>query len=110
MPLPREMTPAAVRKWRAYAEDLIERAITILDELDGDPDFEPSLADTTTDLEMDDADLEPSLGWTVSGALGSCASWLSVDPEDGPADGPELDPSEFECWDVPLYLDTAPLP
>ena len=78
--------------------------------LDGDPDLEPSLADTTTDLEMDDADLEPSLGWTVSGALGSCASWLSVDLEDDPADGPEFDPSEFECWDVPLHLDTAPLP
>ena len=102
MPLPREMTPAAVRKWRAYAEDLIERAITILDELDGDPDLEPSLADTTTDLEQDDADLEPSLGWTASGALGSCASWLSVDLED--------DPSEFQRCDVPLHLDTAPLP
>jgi len=47
MALTREMTPAAVRKWRAYAEDLIAQAIALLDELDGDPDLEEG------------ADLEP---------------------------------------------------
>ena len=47
MALPRNMTPAAVAKWRAHAEDLIAQAVAFLDELDGDPDLE------------DGADLEP---------------------------------------------------
>jgi hypothetical protein len=61
MALPRTMTPAAVAKWRAYAEDLIAQAITLLDELDGDPDLEeggdlePYLAGAGSDLEADDA-------------------------------------------------------
>jgi hypothetical protein len=29
------MTPAEYRKWRVYAESLIQQAIDILDELDG---------------------------------------------------------------------------
>ncbi len=44
------MTPAQYRRWRFYAESLIEQAISILDTLDGDADLEdggegePSLA------------------------------------------------------------------
>ncbi len=44
------MTPAEYRRWRFYAEALIEQAISILDTLDGDADLEdggdgePSLA------------------------------------------------------------------
>ncbi len=44
------MTRAEYRRWRFYAESLIEQAITILDTLDGDADLEdggegePSLA------------------------------------------------------------------
>lgn len=47
-PLP--ATPEVHAKWRFYAESLIEQAITLLDEIDGDPDLEnggncePSLA------------------------------------------------------------------
>lgn len=46
----RPMTPAQDRRWRFYAESPIEKAISILDAIDGDPDFEdggvggPSLA------------------------------------------------------------------
>lgn len=55
------MTPEAVAKWRFYAENLIERAITLLDEIDGDvdledgADFEPYLAGSYSDLEDDPA-------------------------------------------------------
>ncbi len=44
------MTRSEYRRWRFYAESLIEQAITILDTLDGDADLEdggegePSLA------------------------------------------------------------------
>ncbi|WP_154661084.1 hypothetical protein [Microvirga lotononidis] len=41
------MTPAQYRKWRFYAESLIQRAIDMLDALDGCPDLE------------DGGDLEP---------------------------------------------------
>jgi hypothetical protein len=34
------MTPAQYRRWRFYAESLIEQAITILDTIDGDADLE----------------------------------------------------------------------
>ena len=33
-------TPAQSRKWRFYAESVIERAISILDAIDGDADLE----------------------------------------------------------------------
>lgn len=36
----RPMTPAQDRRWRFYAESPIEKAISILDAIDGDPDFE----------------------------------------------------------------------
>ncbi len=44
------MTRAEYRRWRFYAESLVEQAISILDEIDGGPDLEaggdgePSLA------------------------------------------------------------------
>ncbi len=47
------MSPAQYRRWRFYAENLIEQAIAILDTLDGDADLEdggegePSLASPT---------------------------------------------------------------
>ncbi len=34
------MTPAQYRRWRFYAESLIEQAIEILDTIDGDADLE----------------------------------------------------------------------
>jgi hypothetical protein len=37
---PREITLAQVRKWRFYAEALIQQAIDILDAIDGDTDLE----------------------------------------------------------------------
>jgi hypothetical protein len=49
------MTPAQYRRWRFYAESLIEQAITILDILDGDLDLE------------DDGDGEPSLASPIGG-------------------------------------------
>lgn len=55
---------------RTRIEADIERLISILDCLDGDPDFEPSLGgvpafrDGTVDLEGDFSDYEPSLGWS----------------------------------------------
>ncbi len=51
------MSPAEYRRWRFYAETLIERAISILDTLDGDADLE------------DGGDGEPSL---ASPAGGEC--------------------------------------
>lgn len=56
----RSMTPAEVRRWRFFAETLIQRAIDILDEIDGDPDLE------------DSADAEPSLGSPVGGESQIC--------------------------------------
>ncbi|MEX6506968.1 hypothetical protein [Jiella sp. M17.18] len=58
---------------RKIITDEIERLISVLDELDRDPDFEPYLAgysEGTDDRESDDSDLEDgadtehSLGWT----------------------------------------------
>jgi hypothetical protein len=49
------MTPAEVRRWRFYAESLIEQAIDILNEIDGDADLE------------DVGDREPSLASPVGG-------------------------------------------
>ncbi len=49
------MTPAQVRRWRFYAESLIEQAIEILDAIDGDADLE------------DGGDGEPSLASPAGG-------------------------------------------
>jgi hypothetical protein len=46
---------AELRRWRFYAESLIEQAITILDAIDGDPDLE------------DGGDGEPSLASPAGG-------------------------------------------
>ena len=57
----KQMTPEAIAKWRFCAESLIERAITILEEIDGDVDLEdggdhePYLAGSRSDLEDDPA-------------------------------------------------------
>ncbi len=49
------MSPAEYRRWRFYAEALIEQAISILDTLDGDADLE------------DGGDGEPSLASPAGG-------------------------------------------
>ena len=49
------MTRSEYRRWRFYAESLIEHAITILDTLDGDADLE------------DGGDGEPSLASPAGG-------------------------------------------
>ncbi len=57
---------------RQKIEADIEALIEMLDRLDGDPDFEPSvgviplLGASTCDLEEDGCDLEESLGWPQS--------------------------------------------
>jgi hypothetical protein len=59
------MTPAQHRKWRFYAEALIQEAINILDEIDGDADLEdggdgePSLASP--------AGGDSQIGWSAGG-------------------------------------------
>jgi hypothetical protein len=54
------MTPAHYRRWRFYAESLIEQAITILDTLDGDADLE------------DGGEDEPSLASPIGGQSETC--------------------------------------
>ncbi len=54
------MTPAQYRRWRFYAESLIEQAINILDALDGDADLE------------DGRDGEPSLASPIGGESQIC--------------------------------------
>jgi hypothetical protein len=56
------VTPAEYRKWRFYAEALIQQAIDILDELDGCEDLE------------DSGDAEPSLACPVGGDNQICWS------------------------------------
>jgi hypothetical protein len=56
------MTPEQVHQWRFYAEALIQQAIDILDEIDGDPDLE------------DSADDEPSLASLIGGHSQICWS------------------------------------
>ncbi len=61
------MTHAEYRRWRFYAESLIEQAISILDTLDGDADIE------------DGGDGEPSLASPVGGESQLCWSAGSDD-------------------------------
>jgi hypothetical protein len=61
------MTPAEHRRWRFYAESLIERAIEVLDALDGDADLE------------DGGDGEPSLASPAGGESQMCWSAGSDD-------------------------------
>jgi hypothetical protein len=48
--------------YRQHAEELIERAIELLDELDGDTDLEGYLAGSTDEREGNADDAEPTLG------------------------------------------------
>ncbi len=68
------MTPAQYRRWRFYAEALIEQAIEILDTIDGYADLE------------DGGDGEPSLGWTKDGRTGANYSVRNVDCEHDSSD------------------------
>jgi hypothetical protein len=75
----------------------IENLINLLDDMDGDPDLEPYLAGLhmgghTDDREGDDgygqdADREPSLGWTANGDLGK---------EMPPMFGPDLEADDID--------------
>ena len=56
------MTPAEYRRWRFYAESLIQQAISFLDTIDGDADLE------------DGGDGEPSLASPVGGESQLCWS------------------------------------
>ncbi|MEM6464727.1 MAG: hypothetical protein AAF724_22745 [Pseudomonadota bacterium] len=76
---------------RTLLEDHITACMGILDALDGDADYEPSLGSLeqhpnvhglshcnhlrwgytgARELELDESDLEPYLGWTISGQIG----------------------------------------
>jgi hypothetical protein len=66
------MTPAQYRKWRFYAESLIEQAISILDAIDGDADLE------------DGGDGEPSLASPVGGDSQLCWGAGSDDDREQP--------------------------
>lgn len=57
-------TDVVSRPVRRVLEDEIERLIAMLDELDGDADFEQGEDDE------DGHDAEPCLGWSASGAHG----------------------------------------
>jgi hypothetical protein len=63
---------AQYRKWRFYAESLIEQAISILDAIDGDADLE------------DGGDGEPSLASSVGGDSQLCWSAGSDDDREQP--------------------------
>ena len=68
MPAP---SVAALR--REYLDAWIKHAITLLDQLDGDPDLEdggdiePNLAEAHSDLEDDPVERDP---WTVPAVIG----------------------------------------
>ncbi len=62
------MSPAEYRRWRFYAEALIEQAISILDTLDEDADLE------------DGGDGEPSLASPTGG--GSQIIWCAGSDDD----------------------------
>ena len=71
---PHRLTPTMKRRLRHDAEAAIERLISLLDQLDGDPDFEPELSQSTgayayenqalswalPAVEADDSDDEPN--------------------------------------------------
>jgi hypothetical protein len=80
-----------IRAIRATIEAELERMIDLLDAIDGDPDLEP-------EEDADTGDLEPSLGWSVTGAHGRFdGSTFYLDVEDG-HDGREPD-EDFEDTD-----------
>jgi hypothetical protein len=53
------------------AEIEVERLIALVDAIDGDPDFEPSLGYARPGMPVDAGDDEPSLGGTLSFNLAS---------------------------------------
>jgi hypothetical protein len=65
---PSSMTSAEYRRWRFYAEALIQQAIDILDAIDGDVDSE------------DGGDAEPSLASPVGGESQIC--WCAGSDDD----------------------------
>ncbi len=66
------MTRAEYRRWRASVEHVIQQAIDLLDQLDGDPDLE------------DGADDEPSLASPVGGDSQICWSAGADDDREQP--------------------------
>ncbi|RWA62145.1 hypothetical protein [Mesorhizobium sp.] len=76
---------------RRSISDSIERLINMLDAMSPDPDFE------------DSADLEPSLGWSADGVMGSCVDLEGpqddLEPDnDTEANGDERDASATSSW------------
>ena len=51
-------SPSVLQHRRSELEARIEKMIELLDLIDGDPDLEPYLADSRTDLEEDNSDFE----------------------------------------------------
>ena len=65
------MSPSELRRWRFYAQSLIEQAISILDAIDGDADLE------------DGGDGEPSLASPAGGESQLCwSAGCDVDGEE----------------------------
>jgi hypothetical protein len=56
---------AALQRLRSEAADEVERLLSLIDAIDGDPDVEPN-----GDEQDDDRQDEPSLGWPVAGPAG----------------------------------------
>jgi hypothetical protein len=84
-------------------------AIDLLNVVELDPDLEPYLADARSDLEEDNADKEPSLGWTVDGRTASGSDFHDLDAEEDIVDQPR-DAEQPEGWHQPARLDVFPQP
>ena len=90
---PSQRTLRQLAKLRQEAEAEIERLIGFLDKTEPDPDLEPSLAgdynnhagDFGDDREADDAEREPTFGWTEHEARFGCqATPLQTDEAEDP--------------------------
>ncbi|WP_107341489.1 hypothetical protein [Agrobacterium pusense] len=100
---------------RAAISTSIERLIDLLDAMDGDPDLEPYLADTSgprggsaDDREGEDADFEPILGaaerhphpsgfsWGDEKTRHSQEQWATGNLTDAEDDGDDLEPDNYD--------------
>lgn len=118
----RARTRPRIASLRERLEAAIQRAIELLDQLDGDPDNEPSLSASSAiwqgawaqgegdDRELDGADDEPSLGWQI-GVDQSRLDMQTDDLEDQCEDeGGQCDDEGFQDHDGPgLFLQHYPL-
>lgn len=96
---------------RAQLEDAVERALSVLDMLDGDPDLEPSLGVSpnwpfgliSDDRELDESDLEPDNDdeASLSGETGLYSGGHAVGRGDGADLEGEHDGREPDVDDEP---------